>query len=239
MVPVASNTAVITKASTLGSTAAVRAPRMSIAPISEAWPGALSEGRANTPVNLTAGSKISPSVETAMMTIRMPPGTRLRSSPKIAARPSTDITTGNAVIWPSDTGRPGPGFFITRLTSFEAISSRNRPMPMPMPMPAPCATPAGRLRRIQDRTPVTEMAVKTTPIRNTVPSATPGARCWPGTRPKAMKAVREIAQPMAIGRRAHRPISSEPKAVVRHTATKTALVSKPALPSMPGTRNTA
>lgn len=235
MVPVASNTAVITNASTLGSTAAVSAPRRSIAPISEVWPGALSEGRANTPVNFTAGSKISPSAEMATMTIRMPPGTRRRSSPKIAARPSTDITTGKAVMWPSDTGRPGPGFFTTSPTSFEAISSRNKPMPMP----APCATPAGRLRRIQDRTPVTEMAVKTTPIRNTAPSATPGVRCWPSTSPKAMKAVSEIAQPMAIGRRAHRPISSEPKAVVRHTATNTALVSKPALPSMPGTTNTA
>ena len=54
-----------------------------------------------------------------------------------------------------------------------------------------------------------------------------------------MNAVSEIAQPMAIGSLAHKPISSEPKAVVRHTATNTALVSKPALPSMPGTTNTA
>ena len=97
IVPVASNTAVITSASTAGSTAAESAPRISIAPISEAWPGELSEGRANTPVNFTAGSKIRPSAEMAMITIRMPPGTRRRSMPKMAARPSTDIITGKAV----------------------------------------------------------------------------------------------------------------------------------------------
>ncbi len=108
-----------------------------------------------------------------------------------------------------------------------------------MPMPVPCATPAGRLRRIQERTPVTEIAVKITPIRNTAPSATAGDRPCPSTSPKAMNAVSEMAQPMAIGSLAHRPISREPKAVVRHTATKTALVSKPALPSMPGTTKTA
>ena len=53
-----------------------------------------------------------------------------------------------------------------------------------------------------------------------------------------MNAVSEIAQPIAIGSFAHRPISSEPNAVVRQTATNTALVSKPALPNMPGTTNT-
>ncbi|MNN16447.1 hypothetical protein D3C81_1295850 [compost metagenome] len=235
MVPVASNTAVITSASTLGSTAADSAPRMSMAPISEAWPGAERLGRANTPVYFTAGSKARPSAEMAMITSRMPPGTRRRSRPKIAASPSTDITTGKAVMWPSCTGRPAPGFLTTRPTSFEAISNRKSPIPIP----APWATPAGRLRKIQDRTPVTEIAVKTTPIRNTAPSATSGESFCPSTRPKAMKAVSEMAQPMAMGSRAQSPISSEPNAVVRHTATNTALVSKPALPSMPGTTNTA
>lgn len=107
-----------------------------------------------------------------------------------------------------------------------------------MPMPVPCAMPVGRLRRIHERTPVTEIAVNTTPIRNTAPSATFGCKPLPSTRPNAVNAVSEIAQPIAIGKRAHTPISSEPKAVVRHTATNTALVSKPALPNMPGTTNT-
>jgi len=107
-----------------------------------------------------------------------------------------------------------------------------------MPMPVPCAMPCGRLRRIHERTPVTEIAVNTMPMRNTAPSATSGLSPLPSTSPNAVNAVSEIAQPMAIGRRAHRPISSEPNAVVRHTATNTALVSKPALPSMPGTTKT-
>ncbi len=107
-----------------------------------------------------------------------------------------------------------------------------------MPTPVPCATPDGRFCKIHERTPVTEMAVKTTPIRNTAPSATAGDRPLPSTRPKAVKAVSEMAQPTAIGSRAQSPISSEPKAAVRHTATNTALTSKPAWPSMPGTTNT-
>ncbi len=107
-----------------------------------------------------------------------------------------------------------------------------------MPMPVPCATPAGRLRRIQERTPVTEIAVKTTPIRKIAPSATAGESPCPSTSPKAVKAVSEIAQPMAMGSLAHMPISKEPKAAVRQVATNTALVSKPALPSIPGTTNT-
>ncbi len=107
-----------------------------------------------------------------------------------------------------------------------------------MPMPVPCAMPAGRLRRIQLRTPVAEMAVKITPIRKMAPRATAGDRPWPRTRSKAVKAVSEIAQPTAIGRLAHRPISSEPKALVRQTAMKTEEVSKPALPSIAGTTNT-
>jgi hypothetical protein len=94
------------------------------------------------------------------------------------------------------------------------------------------------LRRIHERTPVTEMPVKTIPIRNTAPSATVGCRPLPSTRPKAVNAVSEMAQPIAMGSLAQTPISSEPKAVVRHTATKTALVSKPALPNMPGTTKT-
>ena len=60
------------------------------------------------------------------------------------------------------------------------------------------------------RMPVTEIMVNSTPIRNTAPSATGMLMCWPSTRLKAVKAVNEIAQPIAIGRLAHSPISSEP-----------------------------
>lgn len=80
--------------------------------------------------------------------------------------------------------------------------------------------------------------MKTSPIKKTAPSATVGAMPLPSTRPNAVNAVSEIAQPIAIGSFAHKPINSEPKAVVRQTATNTALVSNPALPSMPGTTNT-
>jgi len=85
---------------------------------------------------------------------------------------------------------------------------------------------------------VTEIAVNVTPIRKTAPSATAGESPLPSTSPNAVNAVSEIAQPIAIGKRAHMPINSEPNAVVRQTATKTARVSNPALPSISGTTNT-
>ena len=81
--------------------------------------------------------------------------------------------------------------------------------------------------------------MKVTPIRNTAPSATAGDRPLPRTSPNAVNAVSEIAQPIAIGKRAQTPIRKvKPKAVVRQTATNTAEVSKPALPSIEGTTNT-
>ena len=85
------------------------------------------------------------------------------------------------------------------------------------------------------RTPVTEIAVKSTPIRKTAPNATGMGICCPSTRLNAVNAVREIAQPMAIGSLAHRPINREPKAAIRQVATKTGPCSKPAAPSMFGT----
>ncbi|MNH29710.1 hypothetical protein D3C79_899600 [compost metagenome] len=104
-----------------------------------------------------------------------------------------------------------------------------------MPIPVPCATPIGRLRKIQERMPVIEIMVNSTPIRNTAPSATGMLMCWPSTRLKAVKAVREIAQPMAIGRLAHNPINNEPRPATRQVATNTAVGGKPALPNMLGT----
>ena len=89
-------------------------------------------------------------------------------------------------------------------------------------MPVPWAIPIGRLSRIQLRTPVTEMAVNSTPIRKTAPSATGMEICCPSTRLKAVKAVSEMAQPMAIGSLAQSPISSEPKPATRQVATNTA-----------------
>ncbi|MOA05212.1 hypothetical protein D3C78_1248030 [compost metagenome] len=91
------------------------------------------------------------------------------------------------------------------------------------------------MRRIQARIPVTEIMVKSTPIRNTAPSATGMLMCWPSTRLKAVKAVSEIAQPIAIGKLAHSPISNEPRPATRQVATNTAVGGKPALPSMLGT----
>ena len=46
--------------------------------------------------------------------------------------------------------------------------------------------------------------------------------CCPSTRLKAVKAVSEMAQPMAIGSLAQSPISSEPKPATRQVATNTA-----------------
>ena len=107
-----------------------------------------------------------------------------------------------------------------------------------MPIPVPCATPCGRLRKIQLRMPVAEITVNRTPIRNTAPSATGTLICWPSTRLKAVNAVREMAHPIASGRFAHRPITIEPTPATRQVATKTAAGGKPALPSMPGTTMT-
>ncbi|MNT10388.1 hypothetical protein D3C72_1452160 [compost metagenome] len=108
-----------------------------------------------------------------MMVSRIPPGTFSFSRPIITARPIRDIITGKLAKWPMVTGRPSSGFLITRPTPFAAISSRNRPIPIPVP----CATPCGRLRKIQLRIPVAEMMVNNTPIRNTAPSATGTLMC--------------------------------------------------------------
>ncbi|CAH0219278.1 hypothetical protein SRABI106_01924 [Rahnella aquatilis] len=170
-------------------------------------------------------------MEIAIITSKMPPGTRSFSRPKITARPSNVITTGNEVNAPSATGKPSSGFFTTRPTPLAAISNRNRPIPIPVP----CATPVGRLRKIHERMPVTEIMVNNTPIRNTAPSATGTLMCWPRTRLNAVKAVREMAQPIASGKFAHSPISREPKPATRQVATNTAVGEKPALPSIEGT----
>ena len=80
-----------------------------------------------------------------------------------------------------------------------------------------------------------EITVNSTPIRNTAPSATGTLICCPSTRLNAVNAVREMAQPIANGRLAHRPITIEPSPATRQVATKTAAGGKPALPNMPGT----
>ena len=234
MVPVASKTAVITSASTLGSTTGLSAPTISRLPIRELpWPS-LRDGIAKMPEKWTLGSKIRPTIDTPIMVSRMPPGTFIFSRPMITARPISDITTGKLSKLPNATGKPSSGFLITRPTPLAAISSRNRPIPMPVP----CATPCGRLRKIQLRMPVAEITVNRTPIRNTAPRATGILICCPSTRLKAVKAVNEIAQPIAIGRFAHNPIASEPTPATRQVETNTAAGGKPALPSMPGTTMT-
>ncbi|MNE46076.1 hypothetical protein D3C80_1403960 [compost metagenome] len=166
-----------------------------------------------------------------MITNKIPPGTRSFSSPRIIARPSKDIITGKDTNDPSATGKPSSGFLITMPTPLVAISSRNRPIPIPVP----CAMPIGRFRRIHERTPVTEMAVNISPIRKIAPRATGMLMCWPSTRLKAVNAVKEMAQPIAIGKLAHRPITSDPTPATRQVATNTAAGGKPALPNIPGT----
>ncbi|CSP76457.1 Uncharacterised protein [Shigella sonnei] len=230
----ASNTAVITSARTLGRTTGFSAPIMSRLPISELPFSSLNEGMAKTPEKWTLGSKIKPTIEIPIMVSRMPPGTFSFSRPMITARPTSDIITGKVAKSPSATGRPSSGFLITRPTPLAAMSSRNRPIPIPVP----CATPCGKLRKIQLRIPVAEITVNSTPIRNTAPSATGTLICCPSTRLNAVNAVREMAQPIANGRLAHRPITIEPSPATRQVATKTAAGGKPALPNIPGTTMT-
>ncbi|MNT25468.1 hypothetical protein D3C72_1609870 [compost metagenome] len=100
MVPVASNTAVITSASTVGITTGLRAPSRSMLPTSEPF-SPVRLGMAKKPCQVTFGSKMRPRMEMAMITIRMPPGTLRRSRPKMAARPSTVMMTGKEVTSPS------------------------------------------------------------------------------------------------------------------------------------------
>ena len=227
----ASNTAVITSARTLGSTTGFSAPMISRLPISDLPFSSLSDGMAKMPENFTAGSKSRPTIEMPIIVSRIPPGTFSFSRPIITARPTSDIITGKVAKWPRATGRPSSGFLMTRPTPFAAISSKNRPIPMPVP----CAMPCGKLRRIQLRIPVAEIMVNSTPIRNTAPNATGTLICWPSTRLNAVKAVNEMAQPIASGRFAHSPMTIEPKPATRQVATNTAAGGNPALPSMPGT----
>jgi len=50
-----------------------------------------------------------------------------------------------------------------------------------------------------------------------------------------VKAVREIAQPIAIGAFAHKPIKIEPNPATKQVAIKTDSAGKPAAPSILGT----
>ena len=148
----------------------------------------------------------------------------------MAARPIKAIITGKEVKSPNLTGKPA-SLPTTKPTPFAAIKSRNRPIPIP----APCAILAGRLRKIQARIPVAEINVKTTPIKKTAPNATGILTCCPSTKLKAVKAVNEIATPIAIGAFAQKPIRIEPKPVTKQVAIKTDSAEKPALLNIPGT----
>ena len=133
MVPVASNTAVITNASTLGSTVGWSAPIISRLKIRDLPSSPVRLGIATRPWYFTAGSKIKPMIEIAIITNKIPPGTRHFSRPKMTASPSKLIITGKEVNAPSATGKPSIGFLITIPTPLAAISSRNRPIPIPVP----------------------------------------------------------------------------------------------------------
>ena len=102
-------------------------------------------------------------------------------------------------------------------------------------MPAPWAILDGRLRRIHERTPVAEIRVKAAPIKNTAPNATGILTFCPITRLNAVNAVNEMAQPIAIGAFAHKPIKIEPNPATKHVAINTLSAGKPAAPSIFGT----
>ena len=165
IVPVASNTAVITKAKTMGKMAGCNAPWRSNCKKSEFSPkvGILKIW----PLNVTFGSKIKPTIVIAMMTHKIPPFTFIFSKPIMNARPIKDIITGNEVKSPNLTGKPA-WLPTTKPTPFAAIKSKNKPIPIP----APCAMLDGRLRKIHERIPVAEIKVNTKPMRNTAPNAT-------------------------------------------------------------------
>ena len=78
----------------------------------------------------------------------------------------------------------------------------------------------GKLRKIQARIPVIEIIVNTIPIKNTAPNATGILICCVRTILKVINAVRETAQPMAIGKLAHNPISREPNPATKQVPTK-------------------
>ena len=80
--------------------------------------------------------------------------------------------------------------------------------------------------------------VNTIPIKNTAPNATGTLTPCPNTKLNAVNAVKEIAQPIAIGNLAHRPISSEPNAAIKQVAINTPPWLKPASPNMLGTTMT-
>ena len=166
----------------------------------------------------------------AIITHKMPPFTCIFSKPIINAKPINDIITGNAVNSPNFTGKPA-WLLTTSPTPFAAIKSRNKPIPIP----APCAIPTGKLRKIQARMPVAEIRVKKTPIKKTAPKATGILTFCPITKLNAVNAVKEIAQPIAIGAFAQKPIKSEPKPATKQVAIKTDSAGKPAALNMFGT----
>ena len=102
-------------------------------------------------------------------------------------------------------------------------------------MPAPCAIPIGKLRKIQARIPVAEIRVKKTPIKKTAPNATGILTFCPITKLKAVNAVREMAQPIAIGAFAQKPIKMEPRPATKQVAIKTDSAGNPAALNIFGT----
>ena len=182
------------------------------------------------PLNVTFGSKIKPTIVIAMMTHKIPPFTFIFSKPIMNARPIKDIITGNEVKSPNLTGKPA-WLPTTKPTPFAAIKSKNKPIPIP----APCAILNGRLRKIHERIPVAEIKVNTKPIRNTAPNATGIETPCPMTKLNAVKAVNEMAHPIAIGAFAQKPIKIEPSPATKQVAINTDSAGKPASPSILGT----
>ena len=76
--------------------------------------------------------------------------------------------------------------------------------------------------------PVAEIRVKNTPIKKIAPKATGTLTLLPKTKLNAVKAVKEMAQPIAIGTFAKKPIKSEPNPATRQVAINTDSAGNPA-----------
>src|SRR5436189_1043110 len=123
---------------------------------------------------------------------------------------------------------------MTKPLILAASSNKNKPIPIPIPQ----ATPCGKLRSIQARIPVIEIIVKKIPNQNTAPKAIGILKCCVKTIPNVVKAVSDTAQPIAIGKLAHNPISKEPKAATRQVVINVASGGKPASFSILGITTT-
>ena len=97
--------------------------------------------------------KHKPNIEINIITHSTAPGIPLLSKPKIIAKPNNVISAGKEVNTPKCSGNPCCVFLMIKPTLHAAINNKNKPIPIPIPH----ATPNGKLRKIQERIPVTDI----------------------------------------------------------------------------------